>query len=158
MAMDVTELDEGQGLTGEMVDSWLAGHGWKLKRAEPQGSYQPPGKFWTKAEIQIWQASALKRFPDFAAAESMSVQALLREINPRMRKGAPSKAARDAMRPCYWLAAWIAGGRYSANLWDSDLMDHFAESPHDIAGWFFWPCDRYSNKIRWPTDAAGNML
>ena len=79
-------------------------------------------------------------------------QSLLREINPRMRKGVPSKAALRAHRGL-WLRS--VGIETIATVL-SRLIEEFP-SPRDDES-FFWPCDDNGNKTRWPTDAEGNML
>lgn len=149
-------LDEAQGLTLEMVRDWLKRDGYKLQTSDAVG------EVWDCAvglPVILYKngdelGGAVQRIAENARR---AVQAVLRDINPRMRKGPPSKAARDAARPCYWLASWTAIGRIGANLWDSDMMDHFADSP-EIVEWFFWPCDAAANKIRWPMDEKGLML
>lgn len=145
-------LDEAQGLTLEMAEAWLRAHGWTQDGAGLKGWSKP--KTWVYGDSV---KSLLGEIPEIARIEGMSVQQVLREMNPRMRKGPPSKAARDAARPCYWLASWTAIGRIGANLWDSDMMDHFADSP-EIVEWSFWVCDAAANKIRWPVDEKGVML
>jgi len=152
--MNITELDEFQGLTAEMVREWLLANQW-----EPCGSsaahlyYQCGSGEISEALLHEdlgWVVDLL------AQSYERSVQSILREINPRMRKGVPSKEARAAAKS-YWLASWGEGSRRAANLWDSDLMEHFADSP-ELVNWSFWPCDEHGNKTRWPTDAEGNML
>lgn len=162
--MNIRELDEAQGLTDEMVRVYLRdklhftcekpssdGHVW----LHPEG-HENQGLIWPPViglDMAIKHCAAV-RFHCWATAAT--VQAVLREINPRMRKGPPSKEARDAARPYYWLASWDSGCRKAANLWDSALMDTFADSP-DSVGWHFWPCDAAGNKVRWP-EKDGVML
>ena len=102
----------------------------------------------------------------------LSVQALLREINPRMRKGMPSKAARDAHPLGLWLAlpefdciGAVVSIVVSLPPDDEDFCvwhpEGFAFSdtkPKRPEQWAFWPCDEHGNKVRWPTDSQGNML
>jgi len=97
-------------------------------------------------------------------------QALLREINPRMRNGIPSAAAIAAHEVSggNWLAQSAQkGGVLRVLNWS--ISDHRAKLntldttqkiPRDMVpdSWCFWPCDEHGNKTRWPTDAEGNML
>jgi hypothetical protein len=154
-------LDEAQGLTSAMVATWLDARGWQRDNRKAFQLAAPPidigccfrkGEWLACTDVDLGAVVGI-----IASAEGVSVQTLLRQLNPRMSKGPPSKAARDAARPCYWLASWTAIGRIGANLWDSDMMDHFADSP-EIVEWFFWPCDAAANKVRWPVDEKGVML
>ena len=87
-----------------------------------------------------------------AAKQGNSMQSLLREINPRMRKGMPSQEALRAHRGL-WLRSL---GKENIAIVLSRLLEEFP-SPRDAES-FFWPCGDNYNKTRWPTDAQGNML
>ena len=151
--MDISTLDEYQGIEAQMVRDWMTRKGcyWQ------DGYWRHPRDKYSYTDGEygglLWEDTLFKLSVDFGFG---SVQALLREINPRMRKGVPSKEARAAAKS-YWLASWGEGSRRAANLWDSDLMEHFADSP-ELVNWSFWPCDEHGNKVRWPTDADGKML
>lgn len=148
--MNITELDEFQGLTAEMVREWLLANQW-----EPCGSsaahlyYQCGSGEISEALLHDdlgWVVDLL------AQSYERSVQSILREINPRMRKGVPSKAALRAHRGL-WLRS--IGTETIATVL-SRLIDEFP-SPRDNES-YFWPCDANGNKVQWPTDAEGNML
>jgi len=101
-------------------------------------------------------------------------QALLREINPRMRKGMPSSAARKAHASGVWVAGrgvlgsggtivYVSFDPHSEDGlplagWDLDEWDEWDVTLAEIASeWSFWPCDEHGNKVRWPTDAEGML-
>ena len=162
--MRIDELDEYQGLEAQMVRDWMT-----RKGCYRQDGYwrHPHDKYrYTDGEYGglLWEDTLFKLSVDFELA---SVQALLREINPRMRKGMPSEAARDAHGgpwvghmggefPLVMIGYWH-DGRFSAGLmsWDEHKIKVAALSKHPCA---FWPCDRHGNKVQWPTDANGAML
>jgi len=146
--MKIEELDEFQGLTAEMVREWLHNLDPSIK---PSASMAD----------------------DIAAVSELcgeTPQALLREINPRMRKGMPSDAAlaeHDEWIVCTpFGATFIAEISYGGSDDGFSIMmppinDHcdaeFIAEKH----WpecLFWPCDEHGNKVRWPVDAEGKML
>ena len=164
--MNITELDEFQGLTAEMVREWLLANQW-----EPCGSsaahlyYQCGSGEISEALLHEdlgWVVDLL------AQSYERSVQSILREINPRMRKGVPSEAAREACAS--WLVRDVETGEvelhrtegaalYSASDYKSGTLKTEAVPLRDFGDWMeFWPCDANGNKTRWPTDAEGNML
>ena len=147
--MDISKLDEYQGLEAQMVREWMT-----RKGCYRQDGYwrHPRDKYrYTDGEYGglLWADTLFKLSVDFELA---SVQALLREINPRMRKGMPSQAALRAHRGL-WLRSL---GTESIATVLSRLIEEFPSSRND--GSFFWPCDDNGNKVRWPTDAEGKML
>ena len=145
-----------------MVRDWMVGRGCYRQNGHwrhPREQYR-----YTDGEYGglLWEDTLFKLSVDFELA---SVQALLREINPRMRKGMPSEDARAAhgglwighmggefplLAIGYWHAASFDAGLMS---WDEAKIA--ALSMHPCA---FWPCDKHGNKLRWPTDANGAML
>ena len=163
--MRIDELEEWQGMTADMVREWLQGKGathsqgyWRHSLGiYPDGS--SGGLLWSDT------LHALAR--DFCASR---IQALLREINPRMRKGMPSDAAlaeHDEWIVCTpFGATFIAEISYGGsddgfNIMMPPINDHcdaeFIAEKH----WpecLFWPCDKHGNKVRWPVDAEGKML
>ena len=147
--MDISKLDEYQGLEAQMVRDWMT-----RKGCYRQDGYwrHPRDKYrYTDGEYGglLWEDTLFKLSVDFELA---SVQALLREINPRMRKGMPSHAALRAHR-----GLWLRSvGTESIATVLSRLIEEFPSSRDD--GSFFWPCDDNGNKVRWPTDATGEML
>ena len=153
--MRIVELDEWvpdewQGVTPELVTDWLTAHGWTQKPTQPNWWLKGDDGFMFDAPTfgQVWfWAYALA-----AIYANGKVQALLREINPRMRKGMPSQAALRAHR-----GLWLRSvGTESIATVLSRLIEEFPSSRDD--GSFFWPCDDNGNKVRWPTDATGEML
>lgn len=147
--MDISTLDEYQGIEAQMVRDWMT-----RKGCYRQDGYwrHPRDKYsYTDGEYGglLWEDTLFKLSVDFGFG---SVQALLCEINPRMRKWVPSKAALRAHRGL-WLRS--IGTETIATVL-SRLIDEFP-SPRDNES-YFWPCDANGNKVRWPTDAEGNML
>lgn len=155
--MKIEELDEFQGLTAEMVREWLHNLDPSIK---PSASMAD----------------------DIAAVSELcgeTPQALLREINPRMRKGLPSKAARIAHPLGLWLAmpdfdtvgaqvsivvsfplddAYLPSADDGFGMWHPEGFSFPNQKPKKAHLWSFWPCDEHGNKVRWPTDAEGKML
>lgn len=172
--MLIEELDEYQGITSEMLGEWLDTHGWDKK---PHFAFQlaAPTKLmgysYLKDEYLVGTGMEIASVLEtVAACEKRGIQALLREINPRMRKGMPSDAAlaeHDEWIVCTpFGATFIAEISYGGSDDGFSIMmppinDHcdaeFIAEKH----WpecLFWPCDEHGNKVRWPTDANGNML
>ncbi len=164
--MDISKLDEYQGLEAQMVRDWLTAR----KAYRLDGFWRHPQEqqyCYTDGEYGglLWSDTLHKLTVDFGLA---SVQALLREINPRMRKGMPSEAARKACP--FWLVRDIETGEvelhrtegaalYSASDYKSGALKTEAVALRDFGDWMeFWPCDANGNKVQWPTDAEGNML
>ena len=147
--MDISKLDEYQCLEAQMVRDWMT-----RKGCYRQDGYwrHPRDKYiYTDGEYGglLWEDTLFKLSVDF---EIGSVQALLREINPRMCKGMPSQEALRAHRGL-WLRSL---GKENIAIVLSRLLEEFP-SPRDTES-FFWPCDEHYSKVRWPTDAQGNML
>lgn len=169
--MKIDKLDEFQGLTVDMVREWLEIHGWEVRECG-NGSTDAKKRFTDRVSVLRcdWDFCLGWLLTRVAAAERMSVQALLREINPRMRKGMPSDAAlaeHDEWIVCTpFGATFIAEISYGGSDDGFSIMmppinDHcdaeFIAEKH----WpecLFWPCDEHGNKVRWPTDAEGKML
>ena len=163
--MRIDQLDEYQGLEAQMVRDWMISRGcyrqdgyWR----HPREQYR-----YTDGEYGglLWEGTLVELSVDFGLS---SVQALLREINPRMRKGMPSEAARKACAS--WLVRDAETGEvelhrtegtslYSASDYKSGTLKTEAVPLRDFGDWMeFWPCDRHGNKLRWPTDVNGAML
>lgn len=166
--MNITELDEWQGVTPKLVTDWLLSHGWTQKPTQPN--------WWLKGDDGfLFDAPTFDRFWAYALAAIYAdgnVQALLREINPRMRKGMPSEAARIAHPLGLWLAMPdfdSIGAKVSIvvslppddegfSVWHPEGFSFPDSKPHRPELWLFWPCDESGNKVRWPTDVEGKML
>ena len=163
--MRIDELDEFQGVTPQLVTDWLLANGWTQtkprwwERGEDGFLFDSETFdslwFWTYALAAIYTAG--------------NVQQLLCKINPRMRKGMPSRAALEAHGEN---GDWVVfrnvlhAVRFVWTVCDAVQMvsgfDVFrSDNPEDaamIAECSFWPCDKHGNKVRWPTDAEGKML
>ena len=156
--MNITELDEWQGLTAEMVREWLVVNGWQ----------QTKPNWWDKGEdgflfdSHVFDQQMFWLYALAAACGHNTPQGLLREINPRMRKGWPSDKAVRAHTQ--WLAQSGPTGHIICGLMavDSDfgpcLKSRTARLDKTRAAeWLFWPCDANGNKVRWP-EKDGVML
>ena len=152
--MNITELDEWQGLTAELVAKWLVVNGWQ----------QTKPNWWDKGEdgvlfdSHVFDQQMFWLYALAAACGHNTPQALLREINPRMRRGCPSNAAIQAhngpwleLRGVSRLPAVIKFGLDPDQSQREWLEDYGKDA-------LFWPCDANGNKVQWPTDAEGNML
>lgn len=175
--MKIDELDEWQGLTADMVRNYLAATGWHLK----DWDYY---KDWHLADcagppcIAIYDSSSDGMYnlnPEHALLaiskhERRTLQALLREINPRWRKGFPSNAALaehdEWLIRAPWGAEFVAHISYGGSDDGYMIMIPPDSESGDCGGieesvWgdcFYWPCDGNANRVRWPVDAEGKML
>ena len=162
--MMIEELDEWQGLTPQRVRDWLLANGWQQLKPNwwekgADGFLFDPQTF---DQVWFWLYA-------LAAIHETNIQGMLREINPRMRKGLPSRAALEAHGEN---GDWVVfrnvlhAVRFVWTVCDAVQMvsgfDVFrSDNPEDaamIAECSFWPCDKHGNKVRWPTDAEGKML
>ena len=165
--MKIDELDESQGLTTEMVREWLTAQNATFRNGHwthPNGKYRyKDGKYGGL----LWSLTLSQIAADFGKANE---QALLREINPRMRKGMPSDAA--LAEHDEWIVRTPFGATFIAEISYGGSDDGFSIMMPPINDhcdaefiaekhWpecLFWPCDKHGNKVRWPTDAEGKML
>ena len=162
--MKIDEFDEWQGLTPQRVRDWLLANGWQQSKPNwwekgADGFLFDPQTF---DQVWFWLYA-------LAAIHETNIQGMLREINPRMRKGMPSRAALEAHGEN---GDWVVfrnvlhAVRFVWTVCDAVQMvsgfDVFrSDNPEDaamIAECSFWPCDKHGNKVRWPTDADGKML
>ena len=162
--MKIDEFDEWQGLTPQRVRDWLLANGWQQSKPNwwekgADGFLFDPQTF---DQVWFWLYA-------LAAIHETNIQGMLREINPRMRKGLPSRAALEAHGEN---GDWVVfrnvlhAVRFVWTVCDAVQMvsgfDVFrSDNPEDaamIAECSFWPCDKHGNKVRWPTDADGKML
>ena len=186
--MKIDELDEFQGITSEMIQAWLLANGWKQVE---QMAYQldaPPvrtGWLFRRGDETVGTGADISYvLANLSRLSCKTPQALLREINPRMRKGMPSEAAINACP--FWLVrdsetheielhlarkgrlyalcdcAEKLGGRVVVDVLQGIVMEWERLSPLHLKDFGdvmqFWPCDKHGNKVRWPTDADGKML
>ena len=171
--MNITELDEWQGITAELVAKWLVVNGWQ----QTKPNWWDKGEDWFWFDSHVFDQQMFWLYALAAACGHNTPQSLLREINPRMRKGMPSEAARKASRHNggMWIASRGELGKGGTivfvcfdsdsedglplAIWDGEEWDHWEVEPREIENeWSFWPCDEHGNKTRWPTDAEGKML
>ena len=173
--MRIDEFDEFQGLTPQMIREWLREQGFDMRiggllhAGRYLAEWEPIESAWRSTEASLYAVAQYR---------NQSVQSLLREINPRMRgPGYPSDAAARAHGNGGW---WVfqhqqgaddprsvtkPGELHTAQMclssafndvrfyWERGLM---GEPCDEACMW--WPCDEHGNKVRWPTDAQGNML
>ena len=163
--MRIDELDEFQGVTPQLVTAWLLTNGWTQTKPRWWERGEDGFLFDSETFDQQWfWTHALA-----AIYTNGNVQALLREINPRMRKGMPSEAARiehgenkDWLCMGYVLRVVRFCWSVNDHVQMVDGTDVFStEHPEDAAmieRCTFWPCDANGNKVRWPTDAEGKLL
>ena len=162
--MDISKLDEWQGVTPQLVTDWLLKNGWMQTKPSWWERGEDAFTFDSATFDQLWfWTHALA-----AIYTNGNAQAILCNINPRMRKGMPSEAAREACAS--WLVRDVETGEvelhrtegaalYSASDYKSGTLKTEAVPLRDFGDWMeFWPCDANGNKTRWPTDAEGNML
>jgi hypothetical protein len=149
--MNALDLDEAQGLTADMVREWMLGHGWKLGPAElDRSGYLAPGLFWTHEHHSgWWDGAVLERLDYLAEHHGLSIQALLRQINPRLRKGVPSEAARAAHQLA-WVGVSGSGLNIMVGQWDGGAFRRGNTYAVHVDEWSFWPIDMSGSKIRWP--------
>lgn len=156
--MKVEDLDEFQGVTPQMVRTAAEARGFIYRDTV---LHYPDGK------VALFLATN-PHFQGHAVALiaghlKLSLQFLLREINPRLRKGWPSAAARAAHRG-EWLVGIDDGG---PGLIMQPLFEDSTFCSVPRLGYccmesygnkaLFWPCDSAANKVRWP-ELNGVML
>lgn len=155
--MNITELDEWQGLTREMVDRYLDRAGW-CHMPDPEQRLLKPQ--YVHVSFKMGLGAAVERITSITGS---APQALLRKINPRMRKGMPSEAARNAhdgfwlMRMEYTPPTTVRWENYRKT-WRAQQTNCKDEiEAEDAKHCLFWPCDAEGNKVRWP-EKDGVML
>ena len=149
-------LDEAQGVTTAMIVECIGHKGWHLTASREEWQTLDKSKSYIRS-ISAWHNGILAII---ATHEEMTLQQLLREINPRLSPW-PSKQAREAHRGP-WLAICVGDGTACMGTFRPDI-DWFAHSDDNIlteddSFAQFWPCDNHGNKVRWPTDDNSNML
>ena len=162
--MKIDDLDESQGMTREMVDHYLNRNGWCNMPDPDQRLLKPQ---YAHVSFKMGLGAAIERI---AAIVGSTPQALLREINPRWRKGFPSNAALaehdEWLIRAPWGAEFVAHISYGGSDDGYMIMIPPDSESGDCGGieesvWgdcFYWPCDGNANRVRWPVDAEGNML
>lgn len=172
--MKIDELDEFQGITSEMIQAWLLANGWKQVE---QMAYQldaPPvrtGWLFRRGDETVGTGADISYvLANLSRLSCKTPQALLREINPRWRKGFPSNAALaehdEWLIRAPWGAKFVAHISYGGSDDGYMIMIPPDSESGDCGGieesvWgdcFYWPCDGNANRVRWPVDAEGKML
>lgn len=148
------KLDEAQGISVDEIRAWLEQRGWSTGTGRIYGKRRNDGSYcYVSTTNEL--SSALS---DIASEERMNLQDVLRRINPRMRHGYPSS---EAMKVVVW---WMF--KYDSvkveMMTSSELQIWMASKTEVKYRPYFrpycWPCDENGNKVRWPTNAAGEML
>lgn len=152
--MKVTDFEEAEGLTAEKVREYLekrwhlSGGRWYLRDGNQMSFIG--GRIDEEAVLFI------------ADIERRTVQAVLRDINPRLRKGVPSPEAIAAHHglwighmggkfPLVCIGVWVDGGFLSGSLvWSQSAVQTAATDEHPCA---FWPCDSHGARVPWPAGA-----
>ena len=144
---DREAFDEAQGLAVDMISDELTRQGWTTGAI---------------ASLEVMPSPGGLRW--IAKCKGITLQALLRQLNQRMRKGCPSEAARRKhdgfwlMRLPYSPPTVVRWQEYRKEWQAQQFACQHTLSEHNAQYCYFWPCDAEANKIRWPTDDNGNML
>lgn len=167
--MDVLRFDEAQGLTAEMVRAWAESKGW---RYSPAGLRAPNGGFAvfsdpSKPHAYPWIVERI------AIREGRSLQSVLRDINPRLRLGLPSRTARlahglacglwlaqpdfDSIGAVVCIVVSLQDDEDTFSVWHPRGFEFSDGKPLTPSKWRFWPCDEHGNKVLWP-ERDGVML
>lgn len=176
--IEIAKMDEAQGFDLEQGRAWLQANGWTRDTTAPVSG-------WSKNRMWICDATAkdlLGEIQCIAHVEGISFQALLRAMNPRLRRGMPSVAAWEAHGQAsgLWVAIWDITKEQAGNFswfaqqpivtrlrrydtaWDWGIRG--AGFHHDEAEgfpetqWLFWPVDKNGSRVRWPTNSDGALL
>jgi hypothetical protein len=159
--MNVMELDEAEGLTVDMVHTYLRDAGWThIAHAVSD--------LWIKDDQRLHLSGYPDAFSDALEllCESTDPRVFLASINPLARSRVPSRAEIDAHKVSHPDGYWILrkpGGQLLIVYFENhdppaacsycpvDLGTHMATG-EDCAG-MYWPCDAHGNKVRWPKPA-----
>lgn len=161
--MNILDFDEAQGLTAEMVRKHIAGLGYAMRKCPEfpvckslgRHTHQGGAEGVDFAIADAWEGNErAMRMLDcslhlLASIVGLSLQSLLREINPRMREGRPSP---EALAACpHWLVQDIETGELQIHhaLRATEHVSSVLGSA-DFKHWRYWPCDAHGNKLRWP--------
>lgn len=148
------KLDEAHGISVDEIRMWLERKGWNTGIGRVYSKRRNDGSFCYVATTNEL-SSALS---DIAGEEGMNLQAVLREINPRMRPGYPSS---EAMKEVAW---WMfKHDSVKVEIMTSAELQIWMSSKTEVKYRpyfrpYCWPCDADGNKARWPVNAAGEML
>ncbi len=167
--MRLQDLQEYAGVTPDLVRAYLERTGWT----------RVDGDTWTLGERVVSPTGYRLALEDaITLLCGTTPQAILRDLNPRLRKGCPDQAARSA-HPDYWLAISPSGAgfmvKFDLRRGDDPGFEVYRSSGdgrpqsdpfHDpgcsynvsdfrggLSDWSFWPCDAHGNKLPWPAPA-----
>lgn len=152
--MNIMDLEEADGLTRQAIVTYL-GSSWYHAAGDPIERWD---KINCAGDVSIWidpddLGVAIK---GLSRVEKRSPQAILREMNPRWRKGVPIASERSAH--ALWLCRSAVGrlmiGRFEEDkdfglLFRADL-GRAIMSAQGIEQSSFWPCDDNGNRIPVP--------
>jgi len=149
--MNVTDLDEADGLTADMVRAWLKARGcvqtpghWDHPTKQPirykDGDYGGP----------LWDGTLSQIAYDFG----LTIQQLLRDMNPRL--GLWPSPEEIAAHDGPWLCLCLEDETACMGVFDGDWFKHSGNHVIEKRDrWArFWPCDAHGNKVRWPKVAS----
>lgn len=152
-------LDEAQGLTNEKRDAYLISQGWTAKA----GGWRKETYDLPRRVCENQDGAWLRYLCDY---EGRDIQAILREMNVRFRKGVPSDPAIEAHRAVGGMRPWLAldeHGNPRVGFWTKPAHLASEVRPYDfyvqgrgylskdrVADWSFWPADRNMERVRWP--------
>lgn len=149
---EAEQYDEAQGLTDQMVEEWLLKNGWCLSATNRMYFKEVDG-----AIIAATRRDKGGSLWWIAEQEKITLQQLLRVMNPRMRPGWPSDSALSAHKT--WIMTITDSSKNILSYWGSYARVRTKAMCDDREGTVScWPCDSHGNKVRWPTDDKGNML
>ena len=169
--MMVTILDESQGLTDDMMRAWLACQGWIRQETDTKvrlGYWTNPA--YPNKRIREHSLTGLMSFDIISRVYRVGIQGLLRMINPRWRKGFPSREALSEHDSWLVRTPWGAECVAEISYGGSDdgymvLIPPCSQSSEcefiPEAHWsecLFWPCDGNASRVPWPTNSKGEML
>lgn len=166
--MNILELKEAQGLTVAIVRAHLKSTGWTLHNMGVYQEWHRPGCKPPCASVIYDKSTAAHKDGDSAHAmdihaalatiagyERRKMVDLIRQLNPRMRKGLPSEAAMSAHD--LWMLTECELGLHRSRTSGGirDIQKHGGFDGENIS---HWPCDKHANKVRYPVDDKGVML
>lgn len=158
MTPTIEDLEEFEDLTASMVHEWLRKEGWTLtppERTAAWNAYDAHSTWEHSAAgacVVVYEKTYLfHTIASLASQAKRSPQALLRDINPRMRAGWPTddELARHPFWVCQRAFDLPVIARY-AQLSGGAFIDSFERAfvcRSESKGWTFWPCDSRGNKV-----------
>lgn len=144
--MEPNELDEFQGFRVEDLCAWLTERGWRNDVTNSPGIWRHDA-LWDRSigiprDTRISESLKWRWLFLVAEAVGLSLQELLRQVNPRMRKGWPSED--DLKAHDRWLVRFDG----AMAVWGSERCESGKANAPD-ASVECWPVDAAGNKVRW---------